>query len=494
MAKHESIPDSVYENAKLSWSVSADCQVTQRVNADFVASTSIPQTPYLVQTKAKARSEQPNSANIEELWPSSAVDPAVKLDIDPSPPSLMAKYEETVFGSSPLFYFVKQVLNKARSCMDSELYVAALKELTLSPDDLDKRYNSRYGDSKYLEHAELKVAEEGISFAESVGRLRARDTQIQTILAMELYCVAPSSASASTSASTSASASASASPSTSASVLSDLASPSAQPVHSKSSPTNSKADANLQLYFDRLCIWQAVGTHPNSATDFCSSILIPYYKARSPKKTRQLVKVSKGTVRTGHIKQKPKVAPRLIKAPGFLRALELQNIGTSSIGSGTRPNSASSFGESPHSTPSSTPSTTPSVSSPPAKEPTPVLQATRTHSRPSAARSISHPIYRQQSLGGTVEIRFKPVRRGDRNNSSTSNKPVAPSPSATEIFKSTSALGPAPLVSAPPASPPRERQSIIPNSIQATPEKERQRYLSLPLEDSDEEIGSTDSD
>lgn len=488
MAKQESIPDSVYENAKLSWSVSADCQVIQRVNADFVASTSIPQTPYLVQTKAKARSEQPNFANIEELWPASAVDPAVKLDIDPSPPSLMAKYEETVFGSSPLFYFVKQVLNKARSCMDSELYVAALKELTLSPDGLDKRYNSHYGDSKYLEHAELRVAEEGISFAESVGRLRARDTQIQTILAMELYCVAPTS--------TPSSASASASPSTPASVPSDLASTSAQPVHSKSSPTNSKADANLQLYFDRLCIWQAVGTHPNSATDFCSSILIPYYKTRSPKKTRQLVKVSKGTVRTGHIKQKPKVAPRLIKAPGFLRALELQNIGNSSIGSGTRPNSASSFGESPHSTPSSTPSatTTPSVSSPPAKEPTPVLQATRTHSRPSAARSISHPIYRQQSLGGTVEIRFKPVRRGDRNNSSTSNKPVAPSPSPTEIFKGTSALGPAPLVSAPPASPPRERQSIIPNSIQATPEKERQRYLSLPLEDLDEEIGSTDSD
>lgn len=447
--KQDRISDNVYENTKLDWSVSTDEQITQRVNADFVASTSIPHTPFPVQTNSRPKNQRPNLSNIEELWPATP-DPTVKLDIDPSPPSLVAKYEETVFGSSPLFYFLKQVLNKARSCMENDFYVAALKELMLSPDELDKRYHSQYGDPKYLERAELKVAEQGISFAESLGQLRARDTQIQTILAMELYCVAPPSAS-----------------------------------------SKAQQDAYLQLYFDRLCIWQAVGTHPNSATEFCTSILIPYYKTRSPKKTRQLVKVSKGTVRTGHIKQKPKVAPRLIKAPGLLRALELQNAGNNNGSSSSR-NTPSSPAESPL----TSSSFSNSVSPPAASNSPSVLQATRTHSRPSAARSISHPVYRQQSLGGTVEIRFRPMRRGERRTSSSSSGAAVPSPApaSAEISKSTSALGPAPLVPAPPASPPRARQSIIPNSIQATPEKERQRYLSIALEDEDEEIGSTDSD
>lgn len=430
--------------------------VSQQVSPDWVASIEISgplgdakQCPALENDSASdSVNTWEEALDLKTFWPNSGHhDIEVNMDPSLSPDFLESEYKAFLLGKQPLALFPKQVLAKARMGMDCATLIQRLHNLLQTPTEIDEKFSlSNDANSGFL--AELRgLVDDMHPISDLVKVLRLRDTQLQILLGLEQMALIRTKGNAKRAASE---------VENSASV-SDI----------------------LDIHFDRLCIWQAVD-NTDVVQEFCGSAIIPFYKARAPKKVKQLVRVSRGTLklRSRPVKQTDKHLPPFqredtpLRTPGLLKALQMQDYAVSPASSQTQDRQTNSS-----------------------------RRLDKSKSSKAAARSVSHPVYRQQPRHGQVEVRFKKVSKRDSGSTRTS-----PSPSLSRT-NTQSDLKPASHVERPKGHPHDASQSETKSSaaqtveyIEATPTKARSTYLeALPqptvlFENDDDVIGSTDSD
>lgn len=407
--------------------------VSQQVNPDWIASIEIVgHSSDAIQCPALRNDNFTDSANtwedplvITALWPT-AEHPKVEVSMDPSLSSdfLESQYKAYLIGNQPLALFPKQILAKARMGMESAAFVRSLHELLRTPTEIDEKF-SLTSHSDFL--VDLKnLTDDMHPLSDLVKALRLRDTQLQILLGLELMAS----------------------------------------VQSKTiAERESSVSKSLDLHFDRLCIWQAVD-NTDVVPEFCAAVIIPFYKARASKKVKQLVRVSRGTLKLRHrsVKQIGRKRPpshhqdQPLAMPGLVKALQMQNYAAKTA-LDREPNSqVASSGRSDQFWKSKT-----------------------------ASRSISHPVYRQQPKHGQVEVRFKRVNKLDSARASPS-----PTVSRSDAQPDLSCDGPC-------AAQSEKKSPALPEYVDATPTKSRTIYLGALREptnlfEDDNEIGSTDSD
>lgn len=178
---------------------------------------------------------------------------------------LKTRYLDTVFGA-PIELFAKSVLSRIRTSYETvpERFETRLKELVLTPDQLDDRYKN--ADALPSDLQPRMLAWQDLHKAPIIDALRQllfRETQVQIVVLLELETL-----------------------------------------------TN-ELSSLLTTHFQRLCIWQAVkGAEKDEVLQFCSQIIIPFYRSRLPERTRQLAKTSRGVV---YAHQRPRLKRAVIK-------------------------------------------------------------------------------------------------------------------------------------------------------------------------------------
>lgn len=177
---------------------------------------------------------------------------------------LKSRYIDTVFGA-PIELFTKSVLSRARAgSSTTDQFEAKLKELCFTPDELDARY-ADFNNLPAEYQARLKEHQDPTrkSLKDELKELLIRETRVQVVVLLELETISQDSA--------------------------DL----------------------LTTHFQRLSIWQAVGGGENDEVlQFCSQVVIPFYRSRLPERTRQLAKISRGVV---YAHQRPRLKRRPVK-------------------------------------------------------------------------------------------------------------------------------------------------------------------------------------
>ncbi|PRT52971.1 hypothetical protein B9G98_00591 [Wickerhamiella sorbophila] len=234
------------------------------VSADTVAVCNIDAWPEESQLSMTFEVDPSNQEPwiVEPSWTDSSVqvDLCQSIGVD----VLRTRYLDTVFGA-PIELFTKSVLSRARAGFtNTDQFVAKLKELCSTPEELDNRY-ADFNNLPPEYQARLKESQESdrTSLDDELKELLVRETRVQVVVLLELESISPQFA--------------------------DL----------------------LTTHFQRLCIWQAIGGGENDEVlQFCSQVVIPFYRSRLPDRTRQLAKISRGVV---YAHQRPRLKRRPIK-------------------------------------------------------------------------------------------------------------------------------------------------------------------------------------
>ena len=424
--------------------------VVQRIGTDLV-STGIAAAPRDSELALRMQFEDPKLSSssggefdLNALW--TPHNRNIVLDLDPSiDPELLAnKYEETLVNQSPLSLFPKQVLYKAQRGVNLATYISHLEQLLLSPNDLDIKY-AYDGKSEVGPFvARIRSLDNDMRPLTTVLReLKVRETQLQVILGLEVV--------------------------------------SHKPEH----------EFGLDRHFDRLCIWQAVHASGDMVGDFCATVLVPYFKAKAPRKVKQLIKINRGTLksRSRSLKQsrrpsqgssqepstrstsiEPKESSSAVPLSGLAKALHMQKLATHT----DKPDQNAI--------------------------PQPDADPKRRLRLELASRSASHPMYKQQSFVNQLEVKFssrKSRRRPAPSRSSASPScasPLSASPSCASPSSASPSSAYPRSASPPNASAPGEGIPLPDDRLGRRNESPISLASEEPQLPADDIISSTDSD
>lgn len=159
----------------------------------------------------------------QAVWITPQLSDTVPVDMSPPPAAVLGlRYRETLAGSQ-VALFVKSTLVRTRASGDPERQTC-LRALLVAPEELDKKY----------EEAFSSAADSREEFALGGPRHR-REAQLQIVLRLELLTA-----------------------------------------------DEKVSKIEIDLFFDRLVIWQAVDAPMGELQTFCFDVLLPFYRATLP--------------------------------------------------------------------------------------------------------------------------------------------------------------------------------------------------------------------
>lgn len=325
--------------------------------------------------------------DVAAAWPA-APTRAVDLSLCLDPHFLARQYEATLHGEAPLPAFPKRALARARVGLPRAQLLAALSALFVDPAGLDARHAA----PEFVRDVQARLAarDDARPVSAVLHDLKQLETRLLVLVGLELHTL------------------------------------------------DADCGPALTRHFNRLCIWQAVGSGGDALLEFCMQVVVPFYKSVNRAKTKEFLRVCRGV----HTKPRPRPPP--LPAP---------SVALPALARLARPPS-------------------------PPPEPT-----------PRAARAPSHPVFRA-SRQNTVEVRFS--RRSQSSLASRrSSTVVLPAASQASQLASQLASRPASRQDVHETRLARPAKRV---AVEATPAKVRttlHAFEPVPLE---WEVGSTDSD